>query len=222
MAAPDCGPSIQICRLRVTLLDSLGSVADTLDNSYVTDKIVSINASADVETGTQVTATSGCDCQVANYRGKDKLNRFTFGIAYVALEPALIAMMTGGRALLDATETDVIGVAWPDPTDCDTNDTQVALEFWTKHFVGDSQDPVYPWFHHIYPLTVWTPGDQTYENDFAQPALNGFSRQNLAWFGGPYGDGPPDGQSIARGGFFLTDIEPPAAACAYQHVDPGT
>lgn len=218
MAAP-CGVSLHVCTIRITVLDpDTGAVADADDNSYVTGKSLSVQVTPTIEAGADITLTGGCDCVVASYRGTDKLKRFEFEINIAALEPAMISMMVGGSIINDGTYD--VGVAWPSALECGEAEPAVAFEFWTDHWNGDAQDPDYPYIHHVYPQTRWQIGQQQYQNDFAQPVLTGFSRQNLAWGDGPYGDGP--GADIRNGGWFYTDDTPPTAACAAATVEPSS
>ena len=184
----------------------------------MTDRSLSVQVTPTIEAGADITLTGGCDCVVASYRGTDKLKRFEFEINIAALEPAMIAMMVGGTIINDGTYD--VGVAWPSALECGEAEPAVAFEFWTDHWNGDAQDPDYPYIHHVYPQTRWQVGQQQYQNDFAQPVLTGFSRQNLAWGDGPYGDGP--GADIRNGGWFYTDVTPPEAACAAATVEPSS
>jgi hypothetical protein len=113
---------------------------------------------------------------------------------------------------------DVVGQAFAGSLACDEDEPAVALEFWTKHIVGSGQDGTYPWIHWVFPKTVWRLGDNTFEEGIANPVLEGFSRTNLQWGDGPYGDGPPDGQDISEGGWWKTDVSPPTADCAAAPV----
>lgn len=217
--AVECGPSLQLCAVRVTLLDDVGNISPDTDNVYITDLLLSMAVNPDIQQGANQILTGGCDCTVADYRGTDKLRRFLFQMGTAAVEPGLLALLIGADVITDAG--DIIGVTWPGPQECGTNPTAVALEFWTRHWVGDAVDPVWPWFHHVYPSTSWQIGNQQYANDFAQPQINGFSRQNLLWGNGPYGD-QPAGIDISRGGFYLTAEDPPVATCGFSHVVPGS
>lgn len=217
MAAP-CGVSLHVCNIRITVLDEVGNVADLDDNFYVTGKATSVQVTPTIETGADITLTGGCDCVVASYRGTDKLKRFEFEMNIATLEPAMVAMMVGGTILVDGA--DDVGVAWPSALECGDVEPAVAFEFWTDHWNGDAQDPDYPYIHHIYPQTRWQIGQQQYQNDFAQPTLTGFSRQNLVWGNGPYNDGP--GAPVPNGGWFYSDVVPPTPVCAAQTVEPSS
>lgn len=215
----DCGNSLQICAMRVTLLNSDGSVSSVTDNSYVSDKVIEVGFTPDVRQGAQIDLEGGCDCLEATFLGKTILRRFGFTVNRGAVEPALVAMMTGGTPIVDGG--DAIGLAWSDELGCGDDEIKVAFEYWTKNWNGDEQDDVWPWWHHVYPTTIWQIGDTAYNaTAFSPNVLNGFSRTNRQWGQGPYGDGP--GYDIRRGGFWLDDADPPAGVCGFQHIAPGS
>jgi hypothetical protein len=218
--AANCGVSFGICRLRVTTVDASGNVIGTADNSYVTDKVTSVSLTPNIETGDTFSQRNGCGCSVARFKANDTFNWFEFAFQNAALEPALMALMLGSPTIEDGA--DIVGQAFSSALACDEDEPAVALEFWTKHIVGSGQDGTYPWIHWVFPKSVWQLGDNTFEEAIALPTLNGFSRTNQNWGDGPYGDGPPDGQDISEGGWWKTDVEPPAALCDYENVTPSS
>ena len=219
--AANCGVSFGICRLRVTKVDAAGNVVAETGNSYVTDNVVSVSLTPNIETGNTISVKNGCGCSVARFKENDTFNWFEFGFQNATLEPDLLALLLGTPTIVDGA--DVVGQAFTGALACDEDEPAVALEFWTKHVVGSGQDGTYPWIHWVFPKTVWQLGDNTFgSSEAAQPTVNGFSRTNLQWGAGPYGDGPPDGEDIREGGWWKTDVEHPAAACASADVSPGS
>jgi len=220
MSAP-CGVALGLCATRITRLVATGCVAPPTDNSFVTTDLISLQLTPVTEAGADLSLVGCCDCEVASYRGKDKLKRFDFTITNPKLSPALYEMMIGGGIINDASVP--VGTTWPDSAQCGDDDTVVALEFWVKHWNGSSQDQTYPWIHHVYPQTLWQIGQQQFQNDFAQPTLTGFSRANACWGDGPYGDGPEAEYGtpidISNGGFYYTATDPPVDTdCDYADV----
>jgi hypothetical protein len=214
----ECGTSLQICAMRATLLNDDGSVASASNNSYVSDRVTEVGWTPDILAGTESDMPGGCDdCLAHTFKGKDKLRRFGFALSRSAIEPALTAMMLGWGTV--DSGADAIGLVVPFETQCVT-ERKVAFEFWTKHWVNDEKDSTWPWWHHIYPSTIWQIGDQTFNAELGPFVINGFSRTNTLWGDGPYGDGP--GVDHRRGTFFLTDIDPPSGACGFAHVAPGS
>ena len=214
MANP-CGVSFGACLLRVTRLDSNGNVIAG-NNSYVSDKLVQVTVNPNVETGNNFPVRNGCGCKIASRKFPDTFNFFDLSLQDAAFEPQLIAFMLGADTITNGS--DVTGFAFPSALACDEANPLVAFEFWAENVVGSGLDPVYPYFHWVFPASTWTFGDNTFEEGPSQPTLNGASQTNGNWGDGPYGDGPPDGQDISEGGVWATDDDLPTAACAAAAV----
>lgn len=215
-----CGVSFGLCAVRVTRLDENGVAVGGAGNSYVTDKAVSIGLSANISTGNTFELRNGCGCSISRFKDVDVFNWFEFSFADGALEPEMMAMMMGTDGITGDGNT--LGMHFGGALDCSDAEPTVALEFWTKHLNGNTQDTTYPWVHWVFPKTIWQIGDNTAENDYLQTALSGFSRANPIWGGGPYGDGPPDGSDVIEGAFWKTAVTPPTADCASGSVTPGS
>lgn len=216
----NCGVSFGICVVRLTKLNDNGSVQAGPDNVYVSDKAVSISVTPNVEAGESVTVRNGCGCKIASKKFPDTFNYFEFSFVQAALEPEMIAFLLGAGTIADGA--DIVGAAFPSALGCEDQAPAVALEFWTEHQVGSGPDGTYPYFHWVFPSSVWQLGDNTFEQGAAQPTVNGFSQTNQQWGNGPYGDGPPDDQDIREGAFWATDVEPPEANCAASDVTPSS
>jgi len=213
-----CGISLGVCRLRITLLDDLGAVDSGPDNSYVLGDLVSVDVTPNIETGTDTSLIGGCGCKIASFKAPDTLKRYDIVITTPIMSAGLESMLTGGTVLMDDSAIPVpVGMSFPTALGCSEEPPHIALEFWTKHWVDDAQDPILPWIHWEFPQSLWQKGQTTVQNDFAQPAFNGFSRKNDAWGDGPYGDGPEatygNPFDIATGGWFYTPTDPPDADC---------
>jgi hypothetical protein len=218
--AVNCGYSFGLCAVRVTKLDETGTVIDEPDNSYVSDKAVTINLTPNIETGNTFSLRNGCGCSLARFKSADVFNWFEFAFARGALEPELESMLLRGTPIVDGV--DVVGINGPGALACDEGEQLVGLEFWSQHNLGSGQDALHPWVHWVFPATVWQIGDNTAEEDIMQMNLNGFSRTSGGWGSGPYGDGPPDGQDITEWAYWKTDVDPPTAACNAVDVEPGS
>lgn len=210
-----CPSSILACGLRVTLLDNEGDVTSDPNNYWVTDKLIEITATPDVDQGADLVMRAGCDCPIATYRGPDLFKRFNFEISFGSLEPGMLSMMLGGELVLDGT--DPIGMGWPEFS-CDAPQPKVAMEVWSYAWEGAGQSETFPYIHWVWPLTRWQIGPATLgAGDFFRPSLTGYSQANPRWGHGPYDDDP--GSVIApMGQFWFTETAPPEAACAYGTV----
>ena len=208
--AVNCGVSFGICAIRATKVDAQGNVVAG-NYSYVSNNVVSLGLTPNIEEGATFSQRSGCGCSIARFKATDTFNWFEFSLAQAALEPELMALMLGSETIEDGG--DVVGQAFAGALACDEDEPAVGFEFWTQHVVGSAQDGALPWIHWVFPKTIWRLGDNTFEEGIANPTVEGFSRTNTQWGDGPYGDGPPDGQDISEGGWWKTDVDPPDAAC---------
>lgn len=209
--AVNCGVSFGICAVRLTMVDVTGAVVSAADNSYVTDKPISVALRPNIEEGQTFSLRNGCGCSIARFKANDTFNWWEFTFQMGALEPEMLNMLLGSESIVDGS--DVVGQAFAGALDCAEDEPAVALEFWTQHIVGSGQDAIHPYIHWVFPKTVWRMGDNTFEEGIAQPSVEGFSRTNNQWGSGPYGDGPPDDQDISEGGWWKTDDSLPTADC---------
>lgn len=209
-----CRAAIHLCRIRVTRLDSTGVATAGANNSYVTDKPVSLSVTPVVEAGEDLTLVGGCDCIVAAYRGEDKLKRFDFELQMAQWEPALVEMMIGATGISQGGK--VSGNWFPiTQFDCGTSGTPlVAFEGWQDAWDVDRQSSApFRYIHWVFPASKWQMGDMSLGNEFAQPTFKGYSRSNTNWALGIYGDYPEAAQAL--GGYFMTNTIP-TAVCDYQ------
>jgi len=226
-----CGISLGVCRLRVTKVDPVtGCVTSDADNSFVLEDIISVQVAPNVETGTDTTLIGGCGCKIASYKAQDVLKRFDLTLTTPIKSAALESLLTGGGVGFDdSTDPVPIGYSFPTALGCGDEQPAVAVEFWTKNWdtSTDAQSSTLPWIHWVFPFSLWVPGSQTANNDFAQPDFAGFSRSNDCWGDGPYGDGPEaiygaSAFSLATGGWFYTPEDPPVATCDFATVAPAS
>lgn len=208
-----CLAAIKFCRMRVTRLDADGTPTAGPNNVYVTDKPVSLGVTPVIEAGEDKTRVGGCDCIVASYRGFDKLKWFDFDLELAVWEPGLIEMLTGASAILSSS--DPIGFQWSEQAfDCSGQiQPNVVLEGWQVLQNQGSPDTEFPYMHWVWPLARFQISDYTLENDFAAPALKGYSQPNSNWGEGIFSDVPEAIQSLGAG-FYTATI--PDAECGYQ------
>ena len=194
--AVNCGAPYGLCAIRVTKLDSDGN-AD--DDFAVSRHPVTVGFNPNVDQGTDVTARDGCGCAVVKVKGTPVFNWFEFTFGKDVLEPAIEALMTGDTPITDPGNGNlVVGINGAGALACEEEPIYVGFEFWARHYVSSAPDGVYPFVHWVFPSTRWQWGDNTQEESVGRTVLTGFSRANPLWGGGPYGDGPPDGQDVVE------------------------
>src|SRR5437868_2880962 len=101
--AAECLAAIHLCRIRATRLDAVGNPVAGPNNVYVSDKPIQLAVTPQILAGEDKTLVGGCDCVVAQYRGKDKLKYFTLELDLGRIEPGLKSMLLGATAILEST-----------------------------------------------------------------------------------------------------------------------
>lgn len=217
-------PAIRgLCRVRATLLDDLGDVADVTNNSWVSEGLVSLAVAPQITTGDTGTLKNGCGKKVASFADDDVRDRYQLTLVDARHEPGFRAMLLGEDLIMDGSE--VIGGSAPDQTDESWEPARTALEFWLKLYDGDAQDQVRPWLYLLFPGTFsWVEQDITIGSDFTTPGFVGKTTKNDLWGDGPYGD-VDAGTAGQFGPIFnhaMVASDPPAAACGFAHISPGS
>ena len=128
----NCVVSFGACLVRITRVDANGNVIAG-DNSYVTDKPISISVNANNEAGNSFSVRNGCGCGIARRKFPDTFNFWELGLQMATLEPEMVAFMIGAATIENGS--DVVGVAFPSALDCDEASPAVAFEFWSEHIV---------------------------------------------------------------------------------------
>ena len=215
-----CATPLHVCRLRVTKLDASGNVESGDNNSYVTEKVISLAATPEVLAGETRRLIGGCECSIASFRSPDRLERFTLELNVGALEPGLFSLLVGTDPMLDGA--DAVGVEWGDQSACDFDPPDVAIEAWGDLIEGDSTSSTFPFFYMLFPRSSWSIGQTTLQNDFSPYVFNGVTQANALWGGGPYGDVDLPSDPGIRGGLYMVASEPPDATCAFDTVTPSS
>lgn len=216
--APKCSTSMNICALRVTRLDpTTGVLAPGPNNSYVTSKLMSLAFDGEYDEGDSRVKRAGCDCIVVQAKAVDILLRWNLTLTMAQREPALEEMLTGGALITDnAVPANPIGVNFPAGVACGANPPAVAIEAWTKAWVGDSQRSDSPWIRWVWLNSIWRVGGGTLEADFQEPSFTGTSKSNPALnLNGIYHDIPAGVVLTPQGGWFHDTTHPADTSCSY-------
>lgn len=210
-----------LCRLRVTRLDSLGNVDAGSNNVWVSNGMIEIGVSPEIEEGERFTLKNGCGDILADFAEEDRRIRYNLELTTGLDEPGLREILLGDDVITDGS--DIIGTSAADQTDTDFVPSRVAVEAWVKLIDGDAQDAVRPWLYVLFPSSSWVEGDNTIGEEFWTPGYTGKSRSNQQWGDGPHGDvGVPAGQLGPIANFVQVDVDPPTADCGYDSVSPSS
>lgn len=220
MPAPNCYGSIQACRIRVGALDDGGAPDPGLTNLVVTDALIQIQTSYEIETGQEFTQKNGCGEICQTFKEEDKIKRVSLELQLCQLDYDLLVMMLGASAIT-GTLTDAGGatIGYDLPSSTAATSNGVSLEAWTKAWDGGSQpvslggDPLY--HHFVWPKTTWVPGQRTLQSGILVVPLTGIGTENPSIGDGPANDFPftsPNGAEQV----FLDDSIPDAACGATE------
>lgn len=217
--AVNCGVAYGICAVRTTELDEFGNAEGSFS---VSRNPITVGFNPNIDQGQTFTSRNGCGCSVARIRANDIFNWFEFTFGQDVLMPELESLMIGEDPILDGG--DIVGVNGRSALECDEEPPTVGFEMWARHYVGSGSDSIHPLIHWMFPRSRWQRGNNTVEEGIARTNITGVSQTNLLWGGGPYGDGPPDGQDVTEWAYWKTnDALPAAIACGdLGTVTPGS
>ncbi len=212
----DCASTVEICAVRATRLDALGSPVNDENNVIVPQDPIQLQFTPNIREGDDKEMIGGCnDCIIASKTGEDQIRRYDLELQMGRLIPQMQEMLLG--ATLITHDGDDIGILYGEKLACGTAASRVAFEAWSKRWTeDDEQDPTFPWWHWIWPSVRFVPGQNTLQADFGPFVMTGKTRVNTAWAFGPYGGQPePIGANLIG---VWADTEIPTASCEYSHV----
>lgn len=211
-----CASTVEICAVRATRLDTDGTVAPGPDNVYVVQDVIQLQFTPNIREGDEREMPGGCGCVIAQKSDDDQLRRFDLQLDAGRLEPGLIEMLAGGT-VIEGTDGP-LGVLVGTKRACGTPAPRVALEAWSHRWTEDDEnDPVYPWWHWVWPSSAWVLGQNTLQADFGPVVLTGKSRANSSWGFGPYGDQPADVEANQMG-VWASASDLPTGTCDYSTI----
>lgn len=183
----DCLPQIQACAIRVARLDPSGVPSPGADNLYVSDALVSLTTSPEIEEGEEFTVKNACGSQCVNFKDCDSYKRWTLALELCTPDPELHELLAGGAVLTDGAAVGY-GVPFLGRNDCPNG---FSIELWAKRIDSSgAQDADYPWAWWVIPRAYLVLGERKFENGPLANAFTGFAIENPNWFDGPNNDWP--------------------------------
>jgi hypothetical protein len=215
MASSICAGLINACRIRLTRLNSDGTVADQPNNSYVSDALVQMVVTPVEVAAVEKSVLNGCGCECLGHTTPAYIKRFDATIDLCVWDPQLMEMLTGADLVLNGSE-DPIGWMYAYAAQCgDQVIPAVAVETWSTRKIGGATVTPGQYEQILIPGLNFTLAPYTLGADFAVPSFVGTGFANTEWGEGPYGDQPQADNGI--GGAWETDSVP-TADCAYADV----
>lgn len=225
-----CFPTVRGRVARFTALDGCGRPKPGPCGTIVTDDIVSISASAEVEEGEEITVRNMAGKLCISDKPPSSVKWFTLEIVLCKVMPPLLSMTSNYEQVID-DKGDIIGY------DVGANvDGNFALEVWGDVPGVQTCEGVQASGQFSYLLFPWVggmtySGDLEIQNDAFQPTLSGTTKTGSGWGVGPYdvtvdqaGDPSPMFTPIGPDKHFrhqIVYLDPPEPACECQElVDP--
>lgn len=220
--------SLQVCLLRVAMLEASGAPAVGADNGYVSEGTISVDIGIELSDDVDLEQINGCGNVCQAYFKQGAIKRATADLVLCELDIQIAQLVIGG-ALKAAAGTPL---GWEYPKINDAPQNGVCLEAWARAWDGSEQavpaalggtDPA--WWHFVWPKYKGQLDDHTLENEFMEFSITGFSTENaLMPLAGPFGDWPSyissDGGITASGAVFL-DTNYPDSVTGYVEVTDG-
>lgn len=191
-----CFPTVRGRVARFTRVDGCGRPLPGSCSTIVTEDIVSIKASAEVEEGEEISVKNMAGKLCISDKACDSIKWFTVEITLCKVNPALMSLVSGYEIVLDADQNQ-IGYDVSGTIDCDGG---FALEVWgdvpgVKCLDSDGGGGQYGYILFPWVSAATLSGDLEIQNDALQPVLSGTSKTGHGWGSGPYAvQVGPDGQ----------------------------
>jgi len=188
-----CPSVLQACAMRVARLDTNGVPKPGPNNLYVTDGLIELTYTEELEKGEDITVKNACGNICATFRGPDLLKRVTLDMQICPYDPELFELLRGGTVLTASGGR--VGYAAPRVGN-DPQPNGVSLEVWCKRYINGSPDPTFQYEQFIFPRTHWAFGSRKIEDGFQIAVLTGWGDENPNWFNGPGNDWPVASTSV--------------------------
>jgi hypothetical protein len=190
MATQDYAASIQGVSIRVTRLDSAGTLLNGPGDSYTTSAFIRVSFTPEYEEGDEITekAADGTVCVV--YQSPDTLKRITMELAICEPDPELTQLLSGGLLLRKNLGTfaspDRKSVGWSAPAvGDDPAGNGVAIETWSFAIKDGKKSATMPYFHWVFPyVKLRQSGDRVIENGMLANTFEGYGLGNTLFGSG--------------------------------------
>lgn len=203
-------PSVlQACAMRVARLEADGVPLPGPKNLYVSNGLVELTFTEELEKGIDITQTNACGDICATFRGPDLLKRVILNMHLCPYDPELFELLRGGSVL---TSGQAEGYAAP-AVGVDPAPNGVSIEIWCKRYLNGSPDSTWPYERFVFPRTKWAFGQRKMDNGFQIAVLDGYGTENPNWFNGPANDWPVASNKCYQS---LPTATLPASSVGYQ------
>lgn len=182
----DAPASILLDRMRVCALGATGAPLVGVSSLYVTDAVVKIMWSQEVESGLDLTLKNGQGNLCVRRRTPDVVKWLKVTVDICAPDPELEWLLTGGTVLKATNAT--IGLQDP-ALGVDPVPYGVSIEGWSETDENGQAAGTNAFFQFVFPkVKLENKGDRTLEAGILANSFSGYGYENANW-----GDGPATG-----------------------------
>jgi hypothetical protein len=224
--ANKCYPMVRGRRFRITRLDACGNPVLGPDSQIVSDGVVTLGLTANIEEGEEINVTNANGDVCVLDTPCPKFQNYGVEISFCRVNPSLLAMMSGQEVFVN--DGDIVGFSMD--SEISACDAAYALEAWTG-VPSDACDPGSGVAYGYILLPFIRPGvlgDFSVENAAINFTITGSqTKKGPQWGVGPYDvivtEGVPSplpepltvGKHLVT---FQTTLAPPAADCEPQEL----
>lgn len=184
----DSAASVQGVVIRVSALNSDGTIASGASGCFVTDAFMHLSFEAVYEAGDDISEKNANGAICIAYKAPDTLKNVKLEIAICEPDPELTAMLAGGTVLVSGGQS----IGWASPSvGADGIPNGCAVEVWSYAVAGGTRRPTNPYFHWVFPYVKLTPsGSRVIQNGALANVFAGWGLGNAGFGTGPKGDWP--------------------------------
>lgn len=174
--AQDYAALVAGTHIRITRLNSDGTLMTGPSASYVTKAFVSFGLTPENEAGDEFTKKTAAGEVCTSVKVPDTLKRVTIQLEICNPDPEFTEIATGGKAITSGGET----IGWLAPEiGVDALPNGVAIEVWGKAYVNGKPASTNPYYQWLVPYAVLTnSGDRVIQNDMMATTFEGWGVGN--------------------------------------------
>lgn len=185
--AYDKARSVNGVALRVSRLDTDGSILPGENSIYTQKAFMSFQFTPEMEEGEEITEKNADGSLCYSSQERSTLKRVSLTLAVCSPDPELEELLLGGT-IFTGTDGDVLGYASPESGEV-ANPNGVAIEAWSRA-MDQSGKPMAknPFYHWVFPYGAFAPsGDRVMENGLMANEYEGWATGNAEFGAGPDG-----------------------------------
>lgn len=179
----DYASSVQGAAIRVTRLQSDGTLATGASASYVMSAFLRVSFTPEYEEGDEITEKQADGTVCVTYQAPDTLKRVNLEVAICNPDPEFTEILCGGTILSSMGES--VGYAAA-TIGTDANPNGASIEVWSYAVKDGKRASTDPYWHWVFPYTILRPGgDRVIENGLLANTFEGYGVGNSGFDDGP-------------------------------------